>query len=247
MGVPNDFATVQRVWDENPQFHGSYSKSKSAYMTRLVAVALNPSGDPNGWGLLSKQPGENQVNGVAIDAIIWAPTYQVVDIISDADGRAPKPTWQVGGRPRSGNEWAVPTLTGVPDTKPNPNPQPPDDDDEEEPWPGPSGPYDPSRPTPGPTVGEGRMPSMPGNMRPEAYQVADAVYKEMQQLDVVPVKEGSDENLPDSQVKATHLAVAAIAAVAADWAMAIADTSETPDTQTATDDLDSAMGSIFPE
>jgi NAD(P)-dependent dehydrogenase (short-subunit alcohol dehydrogenase family) len=63
------------------------SKDACGQFTRLAACALAPEG----FGLLTKNPGENQVAGFAVDAIIYKPTNQVIDIISQNESQTPVP------------------------------------------------------------------------------------------------------------------------------------------------------------
>jgi hypothetical protein len=247
MGVPNEFATVQRIFAEYPQYVKPYNKAASAYLTRLIAVALNPSGDPKGWGLLAKPPGENNVDGYAIDAIIWGETNEVVDIITNADGSRPGPSWQPGGKPRSTNYWAPPTLSGRP---PGPGPDDGDDGDDG----GSDGDDGSGRPVgTGGKGGTGAMPRMPSGLRPEAYKVGEIVADRMMQLGTVPlgIEDFPDEVLQDWQVEGTRLAVSAIAAVAADWAIEMAirhvkdKNGSKSHTSTELDELDARINDTF--
>lgn len=95
------------------------SKEACGQFTRLVACALAA----DGFGLLTKNPGENQVNGFAVDAIIYKPTNQVIDIISQNESANASPGWSEVPK-RSGNNWAAPV--GCSPVIPPPPPTPPD-------------------------------------------------------------------------------------------------------------------------
>jgi hypothetical protein len=95
------------------------SKDACGQFTRLAACALAPEG----FGLLTKNPGENQYNGFAVDAIIYKPTNQVIDIISQNESPNATPGWSEVPK-RSGNNWAAPVGCD-PVEPPLPPPPPP--------------------------------------------------------------------------------------------------------------------------
>lgn len=94
------------------------SKDACGQFTRLAACALAS----DGFGLLTKNPGENQVNGFAVDAIIYKATNQVIDIISQNESPNASPGWTEVAK-RSGNNWAAPVGCGP--IEPPPPPPPP--------------------------------------------------------------------------------------------------------------------------
>jgi hypothetical protein len=94
------------------------SKDACGQFTRLAACALAPEG----FGLLTKNPGENQVAGFAVDAIIYKPTNQVIDIISQNESPNASPGWSEVPK-RSGNNWAA--AVGCDPVEPPPPPPPP--------------------------------------------------------------------------------------------------------------------------
>ena len=109
MGTPNRQDVLVAVQQEHPELLQTNTKASCTKYRQLVAARLHAL-DP-GWGELTKQPGQNQgEDGRAVDAIIYQPTMQVVDIISaSGTGTPTRPTWIEQVR-RPGNEWAVPTL-----------------------------------------------------------------------------------------------------------------------------------------
>jgi hypothetical protein len=109
MSAPNRQDVVVAVHQEHPELLRTNTKPSCTRFRQLVAARLHAE-DPE-WGELTKQPGQNQSeDGRAVDAIIYRPTMQVVDIISGSGtGQPTKPTWIEQVR-RQGNDWAVPTL-----------------------------------------------------------------------------------------------------------------------------------------
>jgi hypothetical protein len=97
------------------------SKEACHAFTRLVACSLAKA-DAN-WGLLTKAPGENNVGGYAVDAIIYRATNQVVDIIGSNESPDARAGWIEVPR-RETNHWAPPVGCSNPDTKPEPAPEP---------------------------------------------------------------------------------------------------------------------------
>jgi NAD(P)-dependent dehydrogenase (short-subunit alcohol dehydrogenase family) len=98
------------------------SKDACGQFTRLAACTLAPEG----FGLLTKNPGENQVAGFAVDAIIFKTTNQVIDIISQNESPNASPGWTEVAK-RSGNNWAAPVGCGPVDPPPPPPPPPTSD------------------------------------------------------------------------------------------------------------------------
>lgn len=88
--------------------HGD--KEALGLFTRRVAIRLHEA-DEN-WGALTKQPGEEQWDGYASDAIIYKTTQQVVDIVAFPNFHQHKwaaatPSWQLVEK-RETNHWAKP-------------------------------------------------------------------------------------------------------------------------------------------
>lgn len=101
------------------------SKEACGQFTRLVACQL--AGD--GFGLLTKQPGQNQYDGYAVDAIAYksGSLVQVVDIISQNESANAAPSWAEVPR-RDGNNWHEAAGCGIQDPgsgEPPPPPPPP--------------------------------------------------------------------------------------------------------------------------
>jgi hypothetical protein len=122
--TPDHSAIVAALHREHPALLTENSVESAARFTRLAALRLNAH-DPE-WGLLTKTPGEKNVDGFAIDAVIYRKTQQVVDIIGSA-GDGPGTgylTW--GFQPkRDFNHWAQPTpVEDTPTPTPTPTPVP---------------------------------------------------------------------------------------------------------------------------
>lgn len=134
--TPNLLSVGQRVFSEHPDLAETNSRDSCGRLTEYIVWALSRA--DRGFGHLSKQPGQNQFNGHAVDATIYAATQQVVDLIVGAGAREDwiaagrvgpdpgpaRPDWnEVEKRP--GNEW-IPAFD--PGDDPPPPPPPPDDD-----------------------------------------------------------------------------------------------------------------------
>lgn len=83
----------------------------ASLFARLTAYTLNPSGDGDDYGCLSKSPSETQVDGFAEDAICYtdnpADRMNVVDLINGAGA----PGASIGGAAkerRESNKWVKP-------------------------------------------------------------------------------------------------------------------------------------------
>lgn len=88
----------------------------ASLFARHTAYTLNPSGDPDDYGCLSKSPGESQVDGFAEDAICYtddpADRQNVVDLINGAGA----PNASIGGsvkERRENNKWVRPQALSV--------------------------------------------------------------------------------------------------------------------------------------
>jgi hypothetical protein len=78
----------------NLEANGYFEKARNGdhracgLFARLAAYSLNPSGDPAGWGWLTKVPGQKQVEGYSEDAIVLGNDpnnlHNVVDLIIGA-------------------------------------------------------------------------------------------------------------------------------------------------------------------
>lgn len=112
MAVPNESAMVAQLVRE-----GYFDKARAGdhracgLFARLVAYRLNPTGDPNGWGWLTKQPGQKQVEGYSEDGIVYGSDpndlQNVVDIIIGAGQPNARTAWQPQPR-RANNTWERP-------------------------------------------------------------------------------------------------------------------------------------------
>jgi hypothetical protein len=132
VSTPNRIDVGQAVDRLYPALLQQNTKATCVEFRQRVAAELYRQ-DGN-WGELTKRPGEKQGNdGRAVDAIIYRPTMQVVDIIEKAgDGIPTKACWNEQSR-RQGNDWAVPTLAATappvavepPPVTPEPPPAPP--------------------------------------------------------------------------------------------------------------------------
>jgi hypothetical protein len=212
--APNASWAVYEVFNQNPGILRPYDEHSDLEFCRKVAQKLNPSGDPNGWGLVSKTTGSN-VNGYASDLLMWGETYELIDIVGGGGGPNPSPTWiYLGPWSGPGREWRNP-FTGGGGNSPPPS----------------GGGGGGGEGGSGGSTGGGSstgalgggMPHMPSGLRKEAYQVAVIVDQRIKALKQIPTgrfdKEGNEIMLPDYQVAGTQMAVTAIAAVAADWAI----------------------------
>jgi hypothetical protein len=122
MSTPNRLDIVKQVGAQHPELMRLNTKDACGRLTEFIALALNAA-DP-GWGLLSKSAGENNYRGHAVDAIIYNPTQQVIDMMSgggDRDLLTPSSTeeqrkafdhdirlkWDEVGK-RANNNWMAP-------------------------------------------------------------------------------------------------------------------------------------------
>jgi hypothetical protein len=127
VSTPNLEDEVVRLAARYPQLLKANTRTSCGTFTELVADELYDM--DKGWGLLSKQPGQNQYKGHAVDAIIYRPTQQVVDILSAAgareegDPRDAGVTWQHQPK-RDGNEWMLPVFVEEPGSGVPPVPPP---------------------------------------------------------------------------------------------------------------------------
>jgi hypothetical protein len=110
-----------------------------SYFVRLVVYRLNPSGDPSGWGALTKPAGGSNVEGYADDAVALGAnaTNNVYDLVASSGVPGARP-YVNGPLPRRGSDlWEAPrplsdaqmaylggTVTPQPQPQPNPQPNP---------------------------------------------------------------------------------------------------------------------------
>lgn len=135
MSVPNDqlqrAVAAARVFEQVGYFEKVRAGDQKAasLFVKLVAFDLNPIGNPNDWGWLTKSHGETQVDGFAEDAICWTndPSNRenAVDMINGAG--APNASIGGGVKPRrENNKWYKPiALTPEQLAYLRPNGQPP--------------------------------------------------------------------------------------------------------------------------
>lgn len=140
MAIPNEEAKVHEIARE-----GYFSKvaagdkRASGLFARFVAYRLNPTGNSQSWGWLSKSPGETQVEGYSEDSIVYGSNQEdlnnVVDIVVGAGKAGASIGWQRQPR-RSSNRWVQPRPltaeemaylggTTIPPEEPPPNVPPP--------------------------------------------------------------------------------------------------------------------------
>lgn len=80
--------------------------------TRLIAWTVNPNGSSNSWGVLTKQPGENQVEGYSIDSLAsnanQSDRNNAWDFIRGAGAPNAKIVEEGPNPRREGNKWEKP-------------------------------------------------------------------------------------------------------------------------------------------
>lgn len=138
--VPNRVDVAQQVEQE-----GYFERCRAgemrgcSYFARLVALRLNPTADPNGFGWLTKSPGESNVDGYADDAIVFGQGQtNVVDLVGGSGAPGARVQWGGPHPRRAHNVWEAPrpltasemeylkTGSGsTPGTPTPPTPQPP--------------------------------------------------------------------------------------------------------------------------
>jgi hypothetical protein len=85
VATPNRLDIAKAVAAQHYELVSLNTKDACGQLTEYIAVALHAA-DP-GWGLLSKSAGENNYRGHAVDAVIYQPTQQVIDLMSGAGDR----------------------------------------------------------------------------------------------------------------------------------------------------------------
>jgi hypothetical protein len=136
VATPNRLDIVIAVAGQHPELVKLNTKDACGLLTEYIAAALHAA-DP-GWGLLSKSAGENNYQGHAVDAVIYRPTQQVIDLMSGAGDRdllTPQSTaqqrkdfdhdirvkWSEVGK-RADNNWVPPIQGSTPVPPPAPPP-----------------------------------------------------------------------------------------------------------------------------
>lgn len=119
MGVTQDDLDRALVVAQRLEAQGFFEKARAgsqkaaSLFARLTAFELNPKGDPDGFGCLSKSPGEIQVDGFAEDAIVFsndpAELSNVVDLITGAGAAGASIPSRYGVKARRANNvWIKP-------------------------------------------------------------------------------------------------------------------------------------------
>jgi hypothetical protein len=109
--TPNMRAFIEQVAERYRALLTQNTTVTCGLFTEVAAFELHRA--DSDWGLLSKQPGENQFMGHAVDAIIYRKTQQVIDILSNAGAREEGEnkdagvTW-IEQPKRHGNDWMQP-------------------------------------------------------------------------------------------------------------------------------------------
>lgn len=107
MSVPYEFDVVQAVNAAYPHLLQQNTGASCGEFTERVVWELAKTDDK--WGHVGKNPGQNQHNGHAIDAVMYRSDIpdNVVDIInSSGDGNPTTPSWQEKGA--YGQPWTPP-------------------------------------------------------------------------------------------------------------------------------------------
>jgi hypothetical protein len=110
VSIPNRFSVVQEEFNKQAPAPGN--EASWGEFTRRVARRLHAE-DPK-WGLVTKQPGEGQHEGFAIDVIAYREPYRQVDILAGTRWPEATPAWQEidPQHYRPLNVWAVPVMGG---------------------------------------------------------------------------------------------------------------------------------------
>lgn len=122
--VPDHQPTVRAVFARG---YSLGSKSENCRFTRDVAAALHQI--DSSFGLLKKRPSQNQCDDsqTAVDAVLYLPTGQAVDIIQASDSPQASPTWIVDVPRYGSSEWLAPAIPTPGTNPPTPEPDPSDD------------------------------------------------------------------------------------------------------------------------
>jgi hypothetical protein len=120
MSVPNHFDVVQLVFQT-----GNFDLSTHdgcGLFTEACARELF-KGDPN-FGHLKKRPAQNQYNWHAVDAVLYRPTGQSIDLVAASESPDARPAWQEDIPRYSDADWYAPDVTPGPVDPPVPVPVP---------------------------------------------------------------------------------------------------------------------------
>jgi hypothetical protein len=111
--IPTRLDVVRAEFARQPPAPGD--EASWGEFTRRVARRLHAQ-DPN-WGLVTKQPGEGQHKGYAIDVIAYRTPYRQVDILAGSNWPQATPWWgEIDPQHyRPGNVWAPPPPEGEPE------------------------------------------------------------------------------------------------------------------------------------
>jgi hypothetical protein len=107
MSVPNRFIVVDRVFAESGPWDLT-THDGCGLFTEAAARALWRE-DPD-FGHLRKTPGHNQYNGHAVDAVLYRPTGQTIDLIAFSETPQARPAWQEDIPRYSDADWYAPDL-----------------------------------------------------------------------------------------------------------------------------------------
>lgn len=121
--IPNLLAD----WTVFALAHGSWATAQTGDLAACAqicvdfAASLNPTGDPDSWGALSKTSGQTgaltTAGYVAVDALIFSNRYDgvaapaasgVVDLITAAGSLDPQPSWEASLSKLANNNWVSP-------------------------------------------------------------------------------------------------------------------------------------------
>jgi hypothetical protein len=118
--TPYMAGTVAEVDRAHPHLLRTNDTPSVAQFRRLVVIALNAA-QPGLWGELTKGPGEHQHQGLSVDSLCYLPTWQVIDVVANAEAvTSPgRPAWQE--QPRRETNLCIPLPGGV---SPDPEPAP---------------------------------------------------------------------------------------------------------------------------
>ena len=143
--VPDYRVFVQAIFNEGN--HNLSTTAGSGCFTEEVAYRLSQI-DSN-FGHLRKNPGQNQWNGHAVDAILHLPSGRAIDIIASSATPQARPSWQVDIPRYISSDFIAPLAGCQGSGQPPPQPQPP--------------PQQPPQPQPQPPPNSGPPPqSQPG-------------------------------------------------------------------------------------
>ena len=120
MSVPNHEHVVDAVYARggwNLTTKTGCGKFREACAWALHQVDAN-------WGDLKKKASQNNYKGRAVDAVLWKPTGQSVDIIIASESAKARPGWTVDIPRYTDSDWLVPVEVSQPEPDPEPEPDP---------------------------------------------------------------------------------------------------------------------------